>query len=77
MKLKATVTQDMCPFLPRSVTFTNRIFVRTIDGYIKMYVTPDLVVCVVKNTINEWSKELKISSDIKVYEIKCKIEEIF
>lgn len=78
MRLKATITPEMCPYLVQTIEVKNKRTIKIRGGTITFYVTPNLVVGVKKSIpVSDWSSMTRSTYETHVFEIRTLAQEVY
>jgi len=78
MRLEATITPEMCPYLDKTIKVRNKKVVRIRGGSIVFYTTPDLVIAVLKTVpVAKWGSLVRSTYETNAFEIRAKITETY
>lgn len=77
MRLEATITPDMCPYLEQTIKVRNKRAVKVRGGTITFYTVPNLVVAVLRTVpVASWGSLTRSTYETKVFEIRVKTDEV-
>jgi hypothetical protein len=78
MRLEATITPEMCPYLDKTIKVRNKKIVKVRGGTVIFYTCPGMVLAVVKTVpVAKWGSLVRSTYETNVFEIRAKTEEIF
>lgn len=78
MKLVATITPEMCPYIDMTIQVKNKRIIKIRGGTITFYATPNVVVAVMRVVpVAKWGTVTRSTYETQVFEIKAKIDEIW
>lgn len=77
MRLEATITPEMCPYLDQTIKVRNKRTVKVRGGTITFYTVPNLVVAVLKVVpVASWGSLTRSTYETQVFEIRVKTDEV-
>jgi len=78
MRLKATITPEICPYLDQTIEVKNKRTIKIRGGTITFYVTPNLVVCVKREIPPaKWGTVARSTYETQVFELRLGIQEVY
>jgi hypothetical protein len=78
MRLKATITPEMCPYLDQTIEVKNKRTIKIRGGTITFYVTPNLVVGVKREVPPaKWGTMVRSTYETQVFELRVLAQEVY
>jgi|APCry1669189567_1035234.scaffolds.fasta_scaffold52324_2 hypothetical protein len=77
MRLEATITPEMCPYLDKTIKVRNKRIIKITGGTITFYTVPNMVVMVKKALPPaDWSSLNRSTYETSVFEIRTRTTEV-